>query len=222
MFLQAAGAPSASWHDDAWTMAAGFIILAILTMVATNRAALRDHREHTTEQHSSLPLRPDTRVQGLLVAMAIPVAVATVLLSVMVAGAAASLGLSGLQAIHAVQLPLLVVMLGALGAALALWAPNAFVAPVVAIGFYIVAPDDAEPASWHVIWPFATIDSPGLAAWHLVYVLGVAALFAVVAIGRTGWRRSLVALLVIAVVAITASLVVMVPGVCLGPGRCLF
>lgn len=221
IFLSTAGNPDASWADDSWTMAAGFILLAILSMIATNRAVLRDHREHTAEQHSSLPLAPQIRTQGTLLAIAAPTGAAAALLGIMVMVAATKLRLSSLQALHALQLPLLVVLLGTLGTTLARWVPSAFVAPAAAIFFYVVSPGDSTPRSWHVIWPFATPDSAGLATWHLVYVLGVAAVLGVVAVGRDGWSRRLTAAGIVALTTTAVSLLVMMARVCPPTGRCL-
>jgi hypothetical protein len=202
-------------------MAAGFMILAILCMIATNRAALRDHREHTDEQHSSLPLQPRGRTEALVRALAVPTALVTGLLAGGIVLGSAFVSISGLEVLHAAQLPLLVLMLGALGVALARWLPNPFVAPVVAFALYVVTPAES-PEAWHVIWPFATPESSGMAAWHLVYVIGLAAVFAAAAVGRHGWRRSTLALLVAATTAVGVSAASMIAGICPTSGACRF
>ncbi|HLE38840.1 MAG TPA: hypothetical protein VJA44_04215 [Acidimicrobiia bacterium] len=220
IFLRASLARFASWDDDSWTMVVGFMMLAILTMVATNRAGLRDHREHTDEQHASLPVGPATRAGGLLLATAWPAVAAAVLLASVVALAAIQLGVPGIGVIHFVHLVLLIVMLGVLGAALAMWVPSPFVAPVLALGLYFVSPGE-DHASWHAAWPFSFLQSVELAAWHLIYIASLIAVIGVWTLSRFGMQRALEVTLIVAIVAGGISLAVVVGRVCPDIGRCL-
>lgn len=219
IFLVGAGEPSATWSDDAWTMGAGFIMLAIFTMIATNRAALRDRREHTAEHHSSLPLPSWRRVHGLLLAIAWPMGVAATLLAAGTVAGAAMVDMPAVAIVHGVQLPLLVATLGALGVALARLLPSPFVAPMVALGLYVISPGDSTPSAWHAVWPFATPDDAAMAVWHLVYLTGLAAVLATAALIPSGWRRGFATAGVIGIALTTVALAVMLSRAC--PGACL-
>jgi len=210
-----------SFSDDGWTVAVGFYIFAIFTMVATNHAALRDRREGTSEQHESLPADSRIRAGGVVLATAWPFAVATVLLGVVVAATAVWLVVpSGVQLMAVIQTVVFVATLGTLGVALATWVPNPFVAPVVAFALFIVhAPE--VPASWHVIFPLAHLGSVYLAGWHTIYLLGLTLIFASIALGRSGARRSVVVGLLVGSAAVGISLAVMITQVCSG-STCLF
>jgi len=215
------GKNDVSFGDDGWTVAVGFYIFAIFTMVATNHAALRDRREGTSEQHESLPADPRIRAGGLVLATAWPVAAAAVLLSVVAAATAVWLVVpSGVQLMALIQTAVLVATLGSLGVVLAAWVPNPFVAPVVAFAFFIVQTPEV-PASWHVIFPLAHLGSVYLAAWHTIYLGGLTLVFAGAALARSGARRSVIACLLVGAAAVAISLAVMITQVCSG-STCLF
>ncbi len=76
------------WNEDGWTVQVGFLLLAILTMVATNLAALRDRRAETVEQHDSLPVARSARTGGLLVGVLWPAVLSAVALGVVLVYAA--------------------------------------------------------------------------------------------------------------------------------------
>jgi hypothetical protein len=210
-----------SFVDDGWTVAVGFYMFAIFTMVATNHAALRDRREGTSEQNQSLPADSRVRVGGVVLATAWPFAVATVLLGFITAATAVWLVVpNGVQLMAVIQTGVFVATLGTLGVALATWIPNAFVAPVVAFALFIVQTPEV-PASWHVIHPIAHLSSVYLAGWHTIYLLGLTAIFAGIALARSGARRSVVAALLVGSAAVGVSVAVMITQVCVG-SSCLF
>ncbi len=121
MFVRTTGsARSANWNDDAWTVSAGFIFLAMFTMIATNLAALRDRREHTTEHFETLPVSLALRTSGLLAATVVPAAVAVVLFAAVASFAATQMDLTFVDVIHVPAHVVFVVLLGVLGIALAL------------------------------------------------------------------------------------------------------
>jgi hypothetical protein len=210
-----------TWDDDGWTIGAGFILWAIFTMVAVNRAALRDHREHTGEQHDALPVGAGTRAVGMVGATLWPATFSTVLLALVAGFAATKTDIPSITVVQVVHNGALVMMLGALGVAFAAWIPSSFVGPVAAFGFYLVHPGEVA-ASWHAIWPFATLRTATLGIWHTVYLIALAAVLTVVAATRRNPRRAnLVALIAAATVAAVAVTVV-VNGVCPSPaGPCL-
>lgn len=217
LFVAAGMAQSdVSFGDDGWTVAVGFFFFAIFTMVATNNAALRDRREGTSEQHESLPADPRVRAGGLVLATTWPVTVATVLLGVITAGTAVWLVVpSGVELMAVIQTAVFVATLGTLGVALATWAPNPFVAPVVAFALFFVQLPEVG-ASWHVIHPLAHLGSVYLAGWHTIYLLGLTLVFASIALARSGARRWVVAGLLVGSAAVGVSLAVMIAQVCSG------
>jgi hypothetical protein len=154
-------------------------------------------------------------------ATAWPFVVATVLLVVIIAGTAAWLVVpSGVQLMAVIQTGIFVATLGTLGVALATWVPNPFVAPVVAFALFMVQTPEV-PASWHVIFPLAHLGSVQLAGWHTIYLLGLTAFFAGIALARSGARRSVVVALLVGSVAVGVSVAVMITQVCVG-SSCLF
>jgi hypothetical protein len=209
----------ATWDDDAWTVGAGFLLWAIFTMLAVNRAALRDQREHTGEQHETLPVGTETRAVGMVVATLWPSAITVVFLGIVVAGAATRIAVPGMAIIHVVHTGALVMMLGALGVALAVWVRSTFVGPVVAFAFYLVHPGEAA-ASWHAIWPLASPSTPWLAGWHMVYLLALAAVFTIVAAARPGVRRRHTVAILIASATAISALTLVINGACPSIGPC--
>jgi hypothetical protein len=213
--------PLASWTDDGWTAHSGFLISTIFTMLAVNRAALRDRRGHTVDQHGALPVEMPTRLTGLLSATAWPASILTSFVAMVVGFAALRFGVeiasTSLQLIHHW---ILVMTLSAFGLALAAWLPNPFVAPIVAFGLYTIHPGEV-PAAWQAIWPFADIDIIALAGWHVVYLAGLTLLLA--ALGQIRFavgRRQIVTLLVGLLLAV-GSLSIVMSQVCPRPGACV-
>jgi len=210
-----------SWEEDGWMAAVGVLMLGIMTMVATNNAALRDRRSHTAEQHASLPVRPPTRTSGLLAATLWPTCVAALLLaSVVVIGALQDLTPSGIELIHLIGFVVSVLLLGAIGIALAAWAPSPFVAPVVAWFVLFVTPGET-PAAWHSLIPWETVGETDLAVWHLVYVFGLTAVVAVIALAKTARARSLLVPALISVAIVVTAGVVLLDRTCPVGGVCL-
>jgi hypothetical protein len=157
----------------------------------------------------------------VVLATAWPFVVATGLLGVIIAGTAVWLVVpSGVQLMAVIQTGIFVATLGTIGVALATWIPNQFVAPVVVFALFMVQTPEV-PASWHVIFPLAHLGSVYLAAWHTIYLIGLTAIFAGIALARSGARRSVVAALLVGSAAVGISLAVMITQVCSG-STCLF
>ncbi|MEO8292901.1 MAG: hypothetical protein ABI635_07145 [Actinomycetota bacterium] len=211
----------ATWDDDGWPVSAGLILLAILTMVAANLASLRDRREDTTEQHATLPVERSTRTGALIAATVWPAGAAALLLAGVAGYAATREAMTGLEQVHLAERLVAVVMLGALGVALAVWLPSPFVAVVVAWGLLFVSPGE-YPQTWHVLTPFAGLTDPGLALWHLAYLMGLAIVFGVVALVRTSRGPSLIVAGIVGTAIVIVSAAILIPGGCPALGRCLF
>ena len=211
-----------SWDEDGWTAAVGVLMMGILTMVATNLAALRDRRSVTTEQHASLPVRPPIRTSGLLTAALWPTCVAALLLaSVVGIGATQDLAPSGVEVVQLVGFVVSVLLLGAIGIALAAWVPNPFVATVVAWALLFVTPGET-PAAWQSLIPWQTLGATGLAAWHLAYLCGLTVVVALLALAKTSRPRVIVAPMVVSIAVVVASAAVLLNGVCPAEGVCRF
>jgi hypothetical protein len=210
-----------TWDDDAWTVSAGFVLLAMFTMIATNLAALRDRREHTVEQHATLPVPSSQRTGGLLAATALPATVAVILLAAVVTYAATQVHLTAADRVHVFAHIVIVVMLGVFGVALAVWVPSPFVAPVAAWAVVFLTP--SEPThSWQLLAPLTGLRDAGLAAWHVAYQVGLTALFATFALARTSRRRTILLGTVAALVLVVPSATVLLTRACPSVGRCLF
>lgn len=168
--------PVFSWVNDGWMLGVGFFLSAVFSMIAVNRAALRDVREHTREQVESLPVGQATRTVALCAATLWPAAVTTGLFALAVGVAAGRVQLDWAMTLPLLaQTAALVIMLGSLGVATAAWLPNPFVAPVIGLALYIIHPGEVEK-SWHSLSPFETFVSPALAGWHVAYLVGLAVL----------------------------------------------
>ena len=213
--------PGVTWDHDGWTVAVGFFLLGISTMVAANHAALRDRREHAEEQHSMLPVGAPTRTMGLLAAMLWPVTIAAVLLAAVV-GFAASKGIvvDDVEVVHLVEGISTILMLGAMGIAIAAWLPSPFVTPVLGWTLFLVTPGNV-PQSWHSLAPFARMRSTELAMLHLTYLGGLTAIFALIALARSSRFRSLLLPVVIATAIVIASGTILLVRACSPDGTCL-
>jgi hypothetical protein len=210
-----------SWNEDGWTASAGFLLLAVLTMVAANLSALRDRREDTTEQHAALPVDRSSRTGALIAATLLPAAAGAVLLGA-VAGYAATRGpLTSADQAHLLEAVAAVVTLGALGVAVAAWLPSPFVAPAVAWGLLFLTPGD-HPARWFVLTPFAGLRDPALSLLHLVYLLGLGTVFGTLAVGRTDRSRPVILVGALGGVVVTAAAAVLVSRACSASGACVF
>jgi MFS family permease len=209
-----------TWSNDAWTISVGFLLAAVFAMLAVNRASLRDHREHTGEQHGSLPTNQTLRLAGMFGAVLWPAIVSTLLLGVVVVFASTQVVVPVITIVHVLHNAALFLMLGAVGLALAAWVPSSFAAPVVAFALYFIHPGET-PAAWQVIWPFATLGTAELAMWHIVYLLGLALLL--LATAATRWERGRGQTIVFlgSAATVAASLTVLVIGVCSQAGPCL-
>ena len=210
-----------TWDDDAWTVGAGFVVLALFTMIASNIAALRDRREHTVEQHSMLPVPPSQRTAGLLVAGAFPTAASAGLL-VMIAGyGATQVPLTAVDRVHLAGLVAVVALMTVLGVALAIWLPSPFIAPLVAWAVVFSTPSD-RPRPWQVLTLLAAPRDAALAAWHVAYIAGITIIVATAALARTARGRTIGIGAVVGVASTVISSIVLVSNACPLPGRCRF
>lgn len=213
IFLAAVFAERPGDWSDGWTLHVGLFVMGLFVMVATNRVALRDRREQSVEQNEALPVTRLVRTSGLLMAAVWPALLGGVLMvgSLVVAGT--RLTLPELEPIHSVQRIVLLVMFGALGVALAAWAPHPFFASLTAFALFAAAPPET-PEPWHVVFLHMQIETALLSTWHIVFVLGLTALFASLALARTArWRPGLAAICG-SLVVVGVALAVLMTQVC--------
>jgi hypothetical protein len=218
---RATSATRITWNDDAWTVSAGFVVLAMLTMIAANFAALRDHREHIVEQQASLPLEAPQRLAGLLLATAAPATVAAVMLGAVSVYGATQVPLTPVDRIHLVAQVAIVLMFAVFGIALATWVRSPFVVPLFAWAFVFATPGEA-PHAWQVLSPLADLSRAGLAAWHVVYTLGVTMVLVTGALARTARRRTVLLWAAAGITVVAVSAWVLLSQVCSSSGRCQF
>ena len=210
-----------TWDDDGWTASVGLMLLAVMTMVATNLAALRDRREHTREHHATMPSGTTLRTGGLLLALAWPGGVAIALsIAALAVAATGRVVLDPVTIVHLLEGACLVLMLGAAGVAIATWIPNAFVTPVLAWALFLASPDGA-PASWQSLAPFTGMGTATLASWHLAYLAGLTTAFAIVALARTWRSRSAVVAGLVALGVVGVSAAVLLARSCPAEHLCL-
>jgi hypothetical protein len=157
---------------------------------------------------------------GLLLASVWPALLGGVLMVGCLLAAGTRLPYPYLEPIHTVHRVVVVVLLGALGVALAAWAPHPFFASLVAFALFAAAPPEI-PEPWHVVFPHKLIETALLSVWHLVYLIGITALFASVALART-WRwRSSVSAIGASVAVVGVALAVLMSQVCPAGRPCL-
>jgi hypothetical protein len=164
-----------------WTLAFfGLVPLGAATLLVTNLAALRSHRNGTDDLYTSLPAPARARTVSLLAAtlFTLPVGVALVAADYLLLDAGSGLELTWEQTIGVPSLvelaqgPVAVVVLGLVGVALARLIPSTLVGPVAAVAIFATEysiggsnwPFPGTPARWAL--PFADPSvSPAGAYW---------------------------------------------------------
>lgn len=209
-----------AWSDDGWTLHVGMFVMGLFVMVATNRAALRDRREHAVEQNEAIPTSRSVRSAGLVLASVWPAVAGAVVMIGAILVAGTRLAVPTLEPIVSAQRIVVLVMFGALGVALAAWAPQPFFASLVAFALFAAAPPET-PEPWHVVFPHAVIETAALSLWHIGFLLGMTALFASLAVARTlSWRLGAAAIAG-SLVVVGVSIAVLMTNVCPAGQPCL-
>lgn len=168
-------------------VAVGSLIGGVLT---ANVAALRPRRDHLLELFGSLPSPAEARTAGVLAGVVVGLGGFAV-----VVGGLAWFGLERIEdaaaandLFLAVQYPLSVLALGALGVAVARWIPSVLGGPLVVIAHVFTG------IIWVVPW-IATTDSGIARGWHLAYLGAVIVGFTALAFLRD--RRTVLRALVV-------------------------
>jgi hypothetical protein len=172
------GSGSSGSTTLAWL--AGGLALGMLvgTLLSANVAALRSRRDRTGELYGSLPSPPEARTLGLLAGLAGPVTIAIVLAAVAWAVFSRTDGLAEHTDLYlAVQYPLAVFTLGAIGVGVARWIPTLFGGPIV------VVLHTMTPLIWLVPWILPTTSGVH-ATWHLIYLVAAPVTWVALALAR--------------------------------------
>jgi hypothetical protein len=131
-----------------WLMLGALVGLLLGSILSTNIAALRARRSGVQELFGALPAPPETLTAGLLTGVLVgPVMLATVLTALgwLVFRSDPDIG-PYLDLFLAVQIPLTVAALGALGIAIGRWIPSLFGGPMVIVAHIFT------PLLWAVPW----------------------------------------------------------------------
>jgi hypothetical protein len=195
------------------------LLLGIAVFVGVNRAVLRSRR-HTTDRHFDiLPMEQWRRTvaHGLSV---LPFAAITALVvGFQFTWAALKPGAVGHGSPAELAVgPLAILLGGALGVLLARVIPIGFIAPPFVIGVYILtvlASASTQGTHW-VRWLGPVVSDEGAdpfpsgllgrpAAWHALYLTGLAVLLLCLAVLRSGGRTWLVGSVTVVALAVTAA-----------------
>jgi len=179
------------------------LVLGNGALLAANFAALRPHRHRVDVLFDVLVLPPAWRTGALLIMVLAPTGLALVVLSVRLGALVLLPGAAGhVQPLDLLVVPAVVALFGVLGVLLARLTRSPVVAPVIALfltAFAFVAPaGGSSDTQWRLLLPIVTPEFPmplpaeiagRPAARHLAYLLGLIAVFAVLALIRSGARR---------------------------------
>lgn len=166
-------------ENVAWLVASLLFGTLVGTVLSSNVAALRARRDHVSDLFGAVPAPPETRTAGLLAGLVLgPVALSVVL---------TALGWWAfrrhdeigpyLDLFFAVQIPLAVAALGAIGIAVGRWIPSLIGGPIV------IAVHVMTPIVWAVPWVLPSeydVDP----AWHITYLMAATTTWAALALAR--------------------------------------
>lgn len=189
-------------HRDDTIVALSMLPLAVATYLLSNVAVTRARRNGTEELYNAAPATPVARTTAHLLALAWPFALSIVLTGLAIAYLKASGGVWWPSLQEVATGPMIVLLLGAAGVLVGRIVGSAIAGTVGLIGLATVqlyfmhysSIYDARPRlRWAAFWlngdeyiPRELFFRP--AGWHLLYLTGIAALFAAAARMRHGVR----------------------------------
>lgn len=211
------------WRDISLAIALALVPLAWLTIVAVDLIALRPRRTGTDELFAALPTPQPVRTAALLIAGVGPATVAAVLTVAWVGVVASREEVRGSPRWLEIAVgPLVVAGAVTVGAAVARWLPRPIFGPLAAVATMLIQARFFDVTTWP--WNRAAGDpvrflgfmaeaaGAGTAAlevrpagWHLVYLVGLVALMAGVALVRDGLRPPIATLLVAALLVVAGT-----------------
>ncbi len=169
-----------------WLMLGALVGLLLGSILSANVAALRARRSGVQELFGALPAPPETLTAGLFTGLLVgPVMLAAVLTSLgwLAFRSDADIG-PHLDLFLAVQIPMTVAALGAVGIAVGRWVPSLFGGPIVIVAHVFT------PLLWAVPWVIPSSEV-GSASWHLTYLGAAIVTWVALAFARdrrTLWR----------------------------------
>lgn len=192
------------------------LLVAAMTLVASNLAAQRGRRSGAEELFATTPAQARTRTGAHLLAVIWPAAV-SVVIPVLVIVSASSYGRPDLSDLADLATgPLLVVGAGALGVMLARWAPTPAAGPLACVAIIALEAFLTSPVVLTSGWRYmafwfdaADIDllPPRPALWHLVYLVALITMAVVGSLLRHGLRPRLAVAGVVAIAVMVTSAV---------------
>jgi hypothetical protein len=197
-------------HRDDIHMGGALLILAAATLIAANLSALRSKRDGSEELFGGLPASAMHRTLAHLLSLLWAAGASIFLIGIMFVWLLLDDPVGAPRLAELAVGPAAVMTFGAIGIALARWKPHVAIAPVAVVGLaalqvqlvqYIVGIEvDDQRTMWLAPWTPLSLTSevpPELvirpAEWHLVYLLGIAALFVAAALLCHRSRRRVVA-----------------------------
>ena len=186
-------------HRDDARLAGDLLPLAAATLIVCNLAAFRARRHSTEEMEDTTPTSRTRRTAAHLAAFMVPIVTALVIAGGYVGFLYALGGIWAPSLSELATGPAIVAVAAAAGVALARWIPSPLAGPLGILGFaawQIRGGGYRGPGYTNWFVPFVDAGNENHipevtsrpAGWHLVYLLGVAAIFAVVATLRHGGR----------------------------------
>ncbi|MFD9006821.1 ABC transporter permease [Streptomyces sp. NPDC059582] len=203
---------------DRGTQAKPFFV-AIALLVCVNRAALRSRRNGTDRHDAVLPMEPWRRTLAHALSVVPYAALTALVVTFEFTWAALKPGATGHGSFAELAVaPLTVLLSGTVGVLLARLVPSSFAAPLVVVGGYILftlVSVNVGGAHWlRELWPVVTetgaapypsalIGRP--AAWHALYLAGLALLLLCGGLLLSGGRTRLIRVTAVAALAVTVA-----------------
>lgn len=171
-------------------------------MIAANLAALRSRRDGTDELISSLPSTPHMRTLGHLLSGFAAAGVGVALILIAMANEVLLRDAFGTPNLGMLSVGPLIVLGGCfLGVLTARWVPSVIVGILLVIATFaaegVTGSSQTSPARWLQFWVQVVGEDgghpfPGPSDWHVLYLVGLVAIGAFVALARHGLTRVLV------------------------------
>jgi predicted phage tail protein len=197
-------------HRDDVSTGGALLLLAAATLIAANLATSRAARDGSDELYSGIVSSAGVRTLGHLLSLLWAVGASLVVGGIMIVYLLIDSPVGVPRIPELLVGPLCVLLLGALGIALARWNPHPAVGPfavvvVLALEVLLIQPivrlngtnGTAARSTWLALWtPLGLTNGvPSELAirpswWHALYLCGLGALFGVIALSRHGTRRT--------------------------------
>jgi hypothetical protein len=200
---------------------AALLPFAATVFLAENMAALRSRRDGTEELYEGLVAPPAARTEGHLLSVLWPLGLGVGLVLAMTGFLLANHPVGLLSLLELAVGPVLVALLGALGILLSRWWPWTAAGPIVLVALasvqvaliaQITPSDSLTRYRWLAPWnPLSTYGEPSPelvvrpSGWHLLYLVGLVAVFGAGAAARHRPRRG-------ALVTVSAGLLLLLTG----------